>query len=635
MNSVQQVRRPLVGAALSAAVGLAVQHIVGFHPLFLLGICSLIFALGCIRRTVPCAYLCFMLLAAAYGAVEQSGVSDGVCGPRETAEDVVVTGRVVDDPVQLSDQIQFRFKPDAVYRSGTWFSDHSVLTVYLRADNLDVAYGERWKIEGRRLLYAQPGSRSVGRLTASGDSAHRLEAAGFSLKGLCYRFRHRAARLLEAGLENDPAAAGLLQAMLLGYRRHMPDDLHQMFARTGTLHIFAISGLHVGVMAALLIALLKVSGVDRPRWGLWLIPALFVYVAATGMKPSAMRAFTMAAIYFAAPLAARKPDAPSSIALAALLLLAINPLQIDEPGFLLSFTVVSGIVMVHGFVARHVNGLRRIGWTGPLRQLSGPHPAAGALRAAGLLLITSLAAWLFSLPLTARFFNTVSPAALLCNPMMIPLTFFIVLTGCLTLLAGAFGFSLALLFAQANRVFIGLLIGLIRHAGEWAGAWFFVRSPSVAGMLLWYGGLLLVFTGGVRLRRAGLAVVTASVLLWGALDLTESRRGIQVVRSGDSAMLLKLPPDRQVLVTDGNPFYASQTIRLLRRGGVSRLDAIALSDSRADLNAVHRLQDLFRAEEVIPWNSEASRPHWLAGEGRVALFSGRRSRLTGHLPKKR
>ncbi|MFO1524184.1 MAG: ComEC/Rec2 family competence protein [Kiritimatiellia bacterium] len=83
---------------------------------------------------------------------------------------------------------------------------------------------------------------------------------------------------------------------------------------TGTLHLFSISGLHVAMVAAILVFGLKRAGVRRDRWILWQFPALLVFVLATGAKASAIRALIMAALYWGAPLVRRRPDGAAALA---------------------------------------------------------------------------------------------------------------------------------------------------------------------------------------------------------------------------------------------------------------------------------------------------------------------------------
>ncbi len=525
MIPAQQVRRPLVGAALSVAAGLAVQQAGSLSPLIGLSLAAGLLALLCLRRSTPALYLTCALLAAVYGSLDQAD-------PRRTAllqaevfsERQIVTGTLTDDPSADAGRSSFRMRTDAVLLDGNWVPDRTLLRIYLNNPQEPAAYGERWQIEGRFSAYPQSRSGTDGSLSASGASAQRIRPAELSLTGLCYQLRSRAAAVLSRGIETFPDTEKLLHALLLGYRQALPQDLHRTFSRTGTLHIFAISGLHVGVTASILIAALKIAGVCRLRWGWILIPSLFAYVLATGMKPSALRAFTMASVYFAAPLVGRRPDAPSAIALAALILLLHHPASIREPGALLSFTVVCGLILVHGWTGRQPFGLRPAGWGAALNRLKGPHPAAAVLRGTGLLMLTSLTAWVFSAPITARFFHTLAPAALIGNLAVIPLTFMIVLTACLSLPGGVLFPPASVLFNQANLLFIGLLIRVIDWLARLPGACLTVYAPSAPATALWYTGLVVLFTGPVRWRKAALLTVLSAGLLWTAEQKVQLQR---------------------------------------------------------------------------------------------------------------
>jgi competence protein ComEC len=627
MIPAQQVRRPLVGIALSVAAGLTLQRGIGGSPLLLLSVIALLLALVCrtvmSRPAAPLIYIVCGLLAAAYGAVEgMPSVSRAALASAEVLfREQELTGTIKDDPSvsEADETLSFLFRVSSVLYAGNPIPSDAVLKVYLKDSSEPIRFGEQWTLRGRYTGYEKPRGGAVGFLSVPENSAVRIRPAGVSLVRSCYSVRRRAADILRAGIEPFADQSHLLHALLLGYRQAMPPELYRLFSRTGVLHIFAISGLHVGMMAAILIAMLKLAGISRPRWGWLLIPALFLFVTATGMKASALRAFTMAAVYFAAPLAGRRPDASSAIALAAILLLIINPAHISDPGFLLSFVVVCGLLMVHGWVTRQVSGVRFSGWREPLKQLNGPHPAAVILRAAGLLAVTSLAAWIFSAPITACFFNTLSPAALIGNPVVIPLTFMIMLAGCLALLSGAlFLPAAAVLFNQANLVLISLLIWAVRHLAALPGACRAVRAPSALIAGLWYAGLVLFFTGPARWRKGALLALLLSAVWWGAGPL-EFSRDIKVLREGSSAVALRLPENRWVLVTDGSSFSSTRTIRLLQREGVNRLYALVVSDEQADVAAVQRLQETFSPQQTLYGNEMC----WPAGGGVVSTSRNR------------
>ena len=83
---------------------------------------------------------------------------------------------------------------------------------------------------------------------------------------------------------------GLNQAMMLGCRNEIPRDMRRVFSNSGTIHVFAISGLNIALVAALLIALVSALGVPRPHWVLVVAPLLVFYTFASGAQPSAVRA---------------------------------------------------------------------------------------------------------------------------------------------------------------------------------------------------------------------------------------------------------------------------------------------------------------------------------------------------------
>jgi ComEC/Rec2-related protein len=630
MIPAQQVRRPLVGIALSVAAGIYIQRCADIPPLLLLGLTALLLALACWmilhRRTDLLIYIACGLLAAAHCAInEMPALSRAVLPVAEVHfNEQELTGTIEDEPSISSTDgtVSFLFRAETVRCEEGRLPTEAVLRVYLKNPGAPVLFGEQWRLKGRYASYENPRGGADGYLSVSGADAFKIKEAGTSLAGRCYEVRRRAAALLRLGVEAFPEQTRLLHAMLLGYRQAIPPDLYQIFTRTGTLHIFAISGQHVVILGAIFIAGLKILGVSRPRWGLLLLPALFLYIFTTGLQPSALRALAMASVFFIASLIGRRPDASSSIALATILLLTLQPANIGDPGFLLSFVVVCGLIVVNGWAMRQINGFRLAGWDIPLKQLSGPHPVAAMLRSAGLLMLTSLAAWLFSAPITAFFFNTLSPIALFGNLAVIPLTFMIMLAGCLALLSGVlFLPAAAALFNQANLLFISLLMWIVRHLAAVPGACRAVRAPSTFVIGLWYVGLILFFTGPMRWRKGSLFLVLMSVLLW-STGSAEWNRSIKILRDGDSAVALQLPGHRWVLMTDGSPFSTMHTIRLLQKEGVNKLHSLVVSGPLADADAVRRLQEMFHPQQTEV-NGGKEKSGWAAGSGSVCISPAR------------
>jgi len=312
------------------------------------------------------------------------------------------------------------------------------------------------------------------------------------------KLRKDAARTLSNGIGNHPAQLAVFKALLLGYRKAIPPEIHQRFKRTGTLHIFAISGLHVGMVGLLITVVLKTLGIPRDRWGLLLLPLLLAYVVATGMKSSALRALAMAAVYFLSPLFRRKPDIPVSIAFAAVLLLFSRPLEILSVGFIFSFSVVSFIVMVFAVVPKGFI-FRGEGWVRAVRAY------------VASLGITSAAAFIASVPVTALFFGSFATVSLFANLIVVPLTFGVVLSGWLSILvpaaSGIFNFT--------ALVFINGLLGTVGALVDLPGAYVHVPPPPLMALLFWYCGWvhLLVHARTARQRTASYILVSLSIAL--------------------------------------------------------------------------------------------------------------------------
>lgn len=318
-----------------------------------------------------------------------------------------------------------------------------------------------------------------------------LSEPGFSWMAWCQTWREAAAMRLADGIDDKPDQLAVLRSLVLGYRNEIPSDTYACFKRTGSLHIFAISGLHVGIIGLLLAIVLKSVGVPRDRFGVWLVPLLFVYVAATGMKASAMRAMVMASVFLLAPLFRRKPDIPTSVAFAAILLLLLNPHELQSAGFVFSFVVVSFIVMVYSSI--------------PDRWLTGSW-----IKTYGLsLAITSFAASLASIPMTAYYFGRFSPIGLVGNLIVVPLTFCIVLSGWLSILIP----PASVVFNHASLAFINAMLLSVGALDRIPGSSFAVDAPPIAAVLLWYGSLIYLLVHATNARQRGFAVTGAGCAL--------------------------------------------------------------------------------------------------------------------------
>ena len=527
----------------------------------------------------------------------------------EPREHLTLSGSVAAEPfsrVFQEDADPVWFVPleiDRVRRTPQWQRASGRLLLSVRDGDLGekLAYGDRVTVAGavRRQVGPYFGlMKSRYRMYVDADElAIRSGGRSNPLLAWCFSQRKRLADVLGQGIRSHPREIGIAQALLLGYRTEMDPELNQQFARTGTLHIFAISGLHVGMLAMLVIFVLKRCGLSRMYWILLLAPILVVFVISTGMKASAVRACLMAILYWGAPFLRRQPNVLTALSLAVIIVLILSPLQFDDPGFLFSFAIVAGMIVLvppmhHALTA----WIRTDDWAP-----EGADPRARRLRnaATGLMdyLAVSTSAWLISVPLTALIFHMFTPIALIGNVFAVFFAFVIVVTGMVSMLVGTLWLPLAGILNVLLQKEIAVLLWIIEGLSECPGAWQYVESPPVLAVLIYYALLTgLVWRG--RLDRVVPVTLLVAVIAWSVFSWQRHARlrmDVLDVEPGQ-ALYLDLPGDHHVLIDTGPARLATLTFRALQARGVDRIDVLVLTHS--DPNHVGAARALFKEYPV-------------------------------------
>ena len=238
--------------------------------------------------------------------------------------------------------------------------------------------------------------------------------------------------------QGTPAKAeGVYMAMLLGDKQKLDPQTKAQFIQTGTLHLFAISGLHIGVIAFALFTLLRWFKLPRIANTCTGLSLLLLYVLIIGASPSALRAFLMIFFLWGAYSFKRRPAPFSALVASALCVLLINPLQLWSPGFQLSYSVVTGILLyglpLAGFFKKRLAPDNFI----PTSEI--PYWKRSAIWIKTKLLESSaitLSATLLSAPLILAYFKMFSPGAFLLNLILIPLASLTITLGFASLICG-------------------------------------------------------------------------------------------------------------------------------------------------------------------------------------------------------
>ena len=595
-------RKPLAGLAAGCLFG-SIGAMVFTIPLLAIITTAWIFVIAALagykRKIAPFStFLAAVSIAAlntqlAFKCPTPFDLSSQMERSREYVELIgVVTDKpmVTEDPQKKIWVRSFPLKLEGLRRAAGWWKVRDTVTVQWPSAQaaMKIEYGDRWLFHGllstdenRALL---PARIQTYTFHANDGQAKFISGGhGHPVVAWCLNMRGKCRRILGLGLEAYPEQAGILRALLLGYREELPEALYRDFSSTGTVHLFAISGAHVMVMSVLLLALLRAIGVSRPHWILWLGPFLVLYTITTGMAPSAVRACIMAIVFWGAGLFGRRPDGLSSLALAALLILGYDPKQLVDLGFIFSFVTVAGLITLYPvMMAPFRETAERDPWAlqpdAPVKRMF-----RNSLRYLVSLVMVSLTAWLASTPFTARFFNLFSPVALPANIFAVPAASLVMLTGCLALVTGSVFTLAGEIFNHANRVFITILLKIIGAAAAIPGGHFYVRSPGPWFIGAWYALLFLFLLARHTLRRIFLALVfllAAAVLFPWPMD-GATRIDLLDVGHGQ-AVLIDAPGDHDLLVDTGPAYKARRVIEHIRRQGINRLEALVLTHADAD-----------------------------------------------------
>lgn len=152
--------------------------------------------------------------------------------------------------------------------------------------------------------------------------------------------------------------AGLAAAMLLGYRRTITKADATMFSRVGLSHMIAISGSHITIISAMIMATALFLGLTRPRALYFVYAFLIIYPLISGLAASAVRSAIMGGLTFLALSSGRLNSSGRALVFAAAVMLAVNPsLLRDDLGFQLSFAALLGITYFYPLAEQSINSL--------------------------------------------------------------------------------------------------------------------------------------------------------------------------------------------------------------------------------------------------------------------------------------
>lgn len=543
-----------------------------------------------------CACLC---LGITLTTLHQKAVNSPIV--QFNGKNVTLSGEVLDGPDVRPEGTFYKVQVRAI-KSQTGNSKLAgVLRVKVNGKGKIFAYGDILQLQGRVALPEPPGNPGAFDYRAwlnrqgiaatlyvvDAKSVKLLGRGGNLFKQTALALRDYLEKIFDQTMRKNHAV--ILKGLIFGTQGEIPLDVQQAFNETGLVHILSVSGYHVGLVVALVLALMRLVKVPV-QYTAWIaIPVLIFYAFMTGLGPAVLRSTLMAILLLLAHHLGRPQDWPTTLAAAAGFILILNPLSLYDIGFQLSFVATWGLLYL----------------IPPINALLPKLPPS-----ISLLITVPLAAQTATLPLVMLYFNLVSPVSVLANLLTSHLVVLVMLFGGLALMGGVFYLPLAAFINSSTGLLTNLFLWLVKFCSALPGAATYIATPPLWAIILYY--LILVTTCELSKREDwqgkakqlilnispihhkftyGLVVfllITAVWLGWPVQDKLQVH--FIDVGQGDSA-LIRTPNQRTVLVdaggwqeelVSGRGVGDYVIVPYLHRLGINKLDVLILTHPHAD-----------------------------------------------------
>jgi competence protein ComEC len=412
---------------------------------------------------------------------------------------VTIKGLVAADPETSGASLALQLEAREIESEGTWQKASGAVLVYV-SQSSSYKYGDLLQIEGKLKTPPQLGDFDWREYLArkgihsfmSYPEQIELLAKGQGFKPLewLYGLRNRMSQALDSALPEPQSA--LAQAILLGKRSSIPDDLNVSFFRTGTTHIIAISGLNLSIVAGIVLSFtVWLFGRRRPTYFWLALIAVWGYAALTGMQAPVLRAAIMGSLWLFADYIGRPRSALPALLLAAAVMIGIRPSILGDVSFQLSFASMAGLILLTPYFQSW--GRKAFG-------------ISDEARIVGTFVIDSisvtLGAILATLPIIVFYFHQISLVSLPANLFILAAVPAIMVTSAIVAVIGLFAAPLAWVLGWVAWLFLSYMIGVIDvfSAVPFASAHVNFGATLVFSYYAVLGVILLIINNWVKLK---------------------------------------------------------------------------------------------------------------------------------------
>jgi len=389
-------------------------------------------------------FICAFLIGAMTLANSQTPAPDSIVRATQFAKQAVqIKGIVTSDPYVSGKKTSFTFDVFELKKNAFAYKVSGEVFVQCYK-KFDFNYGDALILEGslhKPFGFLRKKAATAVLSVKKNSFVERIgRREGNGLKHLSLDLKHRMKNTIASSVGRFSAV--ILEGILLGEQGEAMRPVRDMMVKTGTWHIMVVSGSHTALLAFIFLLFFKAIRIPRLARFLLTMALLVVYCFLTGSSSPVVRATVMTIVILFSYLIERNPIFYNGLALAALLILFFDPLQLFNVGFQLSFLSVFFIV----WLFPKVNSILK-------------HCAINKFwKVAISYFSVSLCAWIGTAPLLAGVFGSFSIITVPANMVIVPLAMLVVTSGFVLVALGNFSLCLARPIAQAVEFFIFLLL---------------------------------------------------------------------------------------------------------------------------------------------------------------------------------
>jgi competence protein ComEC len=508
---------------------------------------------------------------------------------------IILTGVISEQPEIKENRVRLIIdvrSVEGIQRSGTILA-----TIYKYSqdqDDVRLQYGDIIRIEGK--LEDLPHRRNPGEFdygqylkmhnisaVFTGSGTDKIELTGhiepdFYKANVIIPVKKYSIKVIDEFIGGDEGE--YLKGLVLGERSNISKELKENFINAGVAHIIAVSGLNVAYVIIIIWGVLLFLPFRFSYKVIITLVCLLFYMNLTGNTPSIIRATIMASVFLLSQIIERKPNPYNIISFAALVIQIIDPRQLFDAGFILSFTAILSIVILYPRLEKLIN---KIKW---YRELNSEKFGSKIIKWTAALFLGTLAAQIGTLPITAIMFKKISIISLAANLFAIPLSNLALGLGFVMIIASLISSWLASVFGILNSFLLFIQLVFIEVCARLDYA--FVETYFVDWMLFafYYAVIILTFTITHLNYKARLVLIMLVILnffVWKSVfDKTNQAELTYIDVGGSNCTMIKMPEGTSILINSGSAgskyFSAERNIiPYLKSKGISRLDLLVIN----------------------------------------------------------